>query len=242
MNDREQLNGEIGRNETRAHWGALAVVAGLVIEAVLAIAFPNGTTALENWTPIVADSLVALGVYAEIHFSGKAARAHKRLQEIIDQSLTEALRQAAAATAKATELQVALEEERKKRLGRSLTKEQFDILQTLRGKVKKVYVTCDRDPEALYFSGQISTALTHAGIEVIARPPKSGHVGTGVLILLGSTWPGSATKHPLVDAFFRAGLLAGTWQGSPDFPSDAPIILIGQKMVELGNAYFPPTN
>jgi hypothetical protein len=95
--DNDRLRGEIDRNESRAHWGAWAVVAGLVAEAVMAVKFPAGQTVLENWAPVVADSLIAAGVYAEIHFSGKASRAHRELQSHTDAKLAIAIKEAAEA-------------------------------------------------------------------------------------------------------------------------------------------------
>jgi hypothetical protein len=72
----DQLRDDIDRSDARSHWAAWIVVVGLVVEAVLALHFPAGKTAVENWAPVVADMMIALGVYGEIHYSGKAAR-HK---------------------------------------------------------------------------------------------------------------------------------------------------------------------
>jgi len=95
--DESQLRKAIDRNETRSHASAWVLVAGLVIEVVLAFRFSEGHSAIENWTPVVANALVALGVYGEIHFSGKAARAQKALQAIIEARLAEALDRASTA-------------------------------------------------------------------------------------------------------------------------------------------------
>jgi hypothetical protein len=177
--DNDRLRGEIDRNESRAHWGAWAVVAGLVAEAVMAVKFPAGQTVLENWAPVVADSLIAAGVYAEIHFSGKASRAHRELQSHTDAKLAIAIKEAAEANQKAAEanertaaLQIALEEERSKRRSRTITQEQFDLLQKLRGKLENIEVRWDvRDIETSFFAGLLMTALRHAGIGLRVRPP-----------------------------------------------------------------------
>lgn len=73
------------------------IVVALVIEALLALTFPAGKTAVENWAPFVANIMIALGVYGEIYFSGKAARAQKRLQSISDEKLANALNRASKA-------------------------------------------------------------------------------------------------------------------------------------------------
>jgi hypothetical protein len=93
----DQLRDDVERNEARSKWAAWVLVAGLVIEVVLAFNFSEGKTPLEHWSPVLADIMVALGVFGEIHFSGKAARAQKALQSIIDGKLTEALERAAKA-------------------------------------------------------------------------------------------------------------------------------------------------
>jgi len=61
------------------------------------LAFSAGKSGVENWAPVVADILVALGVYGELHFSGKAGRAQKALQILTEGRLTEAFDRAAKA-------------------------------------------------------------------------------------------------------------------------------------------------
>ena len=95
--DSDQLRGDVERNEARSHWAGGVLVAGLLIEVILALHFSERKAPLANWSPVLADILVAAGVYGEIHFSGKAARAQKALQAITDSRLTEALDRAAKA-------------------------------------------------------------------------------------------------------------------------------------------------
>jgi len=233
------------RYEFNSAWAeriAHLIIIGLAVDIIAA--FILGKSWLEITLNIVANVLIIAGVWGELRFSKRAKEAG---DGIVAESLAIAAianEKAAAANERTVKLQIALEEERQKRLGRVLTKAQFDILQTLRGKVSKVYVTCDRDPEALFFSGQITTALSHAGIKLEMHPPQTGDVGTGVLIVLGSSWPGKATDHPLVEAFLKTGLLigGGVFEGGfSTLPTDAPVLLIGRKMVELENPYLPPS-
>ena len=238
------------RLESLERWSGhatLLILLGIVVEIGLLFWFPHEPT--ERLGSIIANLLIGIGLAIEyvvilraVVAGGEAKRDSDEKVANAEARSAEANQKAAAANEKTAELQIALEKERQKRLARALTKDQFDILQTLRGKVSKVYVTCDRDPEALYFSGQITTALKHAGIELVMRPSRTGDVGTGVLIMLGSAWPGKATEHPLVDAFLKAGLLRGGGifeGGAPTLPPDGPLLLIGQKMVELENPHFP---
>jgi hypothetical protein len=93
----DQLRDDVERNETRSHWAAWVIVFGLLIEVAVALAHPAGKTVLENWAPVVTNFMIALGVYGEIHFSGKASRAQKRLQSISDEKLADALNRASRA-------------------------------------------------------------------------------------------------------------------------------------------------
>ncbi len=79
----------ISVNDSRGHWGARAVILGLAIEVLLAVVFPHGKTDLENCAPVFADALVALGVWAEVHFGRKASDAQKEKQLISAERIAE---------------------------------------------------------------------------------------------------------------------------------------------------------
>jgi hypothetical protein len=68
----DELREGMAKSKARAQWGGAAVVFGLVIEVVLAAAYPNG--------PVFADALVALGVASEILFAAKARSKSETLQ------------------------------------------------------------------------------------------------------------------------------------------------------------------
>jgi hypothetical protein len=119
----DQLRLEIEANESRGVWGGWAVVAGLVLEIVLATAkslgydWPN----VENWGAVAADSLIALGVYAEIHFGRKASRGNVELRRRSDEKVAAANERAAQANERA---EAAALELAKFRAPRKLTPEQ----------------------------------------------------------------------------------------------------------------------
>jgi hypothetical protein len=94
MKTDSQLKVDISKNEGRAKFGAWLIIGGLVIEVILAIVFPSGKTFIENWAPVGATALIAIGVYVEILFSGKAGEAHKDLQISTETKLTDALTRA----------------------------------------------------------------------------------------------------------------------------------------------------
>jgi hypothetical protein len=153
-------------NSTWAERIAFLIIVGLAVDIsavfVLEKAFP------ESVLTISANLLIVAGVWGELIFE-------KRAKEASDGIVAQANKRAAAANEKAAELKISLEKERAKRLGRALTKEQWDVLQTLRGKITKVRVICDTDVEARYFSGQLTTALRDAGIQIEMEAPKPGN-------------------------------------------------------------------
>jgi len=95
----DQLRGEISINEARAEWGAWAIVVGLVFEVVIAltVSFDIDKKWIDNWGAVIADCLIALGVYAEIHFGRKASGAARELQQRSDVKIAEADARAAEA-------------------------------------------------------------------------------------------------------------------------------------------------
>jgi len=111
MKIRDIFKEQISTNEGRAELGAIAVFAGLIMEVALAFRFRTHKSFLEEWGPIIADALVALGVYAEIHFGRKAsneaservASANERAATAIE-AASEATERAGKAEQRAAEL------------------------------------------------------------------------------------------------------------------------------------------
>lgn len=94
-----QLESSGDLNENRAKRCGWLVVAGLVLETGLTAIFPahepkapNVWLALiETWGPVFADALVALGVYGEIFFFGRARRIDSELRRRSNKSLKDAI-------------------------------------------------------------------------------------------------------------------------------------------------------
>src|SRR5437868_5824766 len=105
----DQIKSEIEDNESRAEWGAWAVVAGLVIEIVLALSVSLGMDKkwLENWGTVFADCLIVLGVYCEIHFGRKASAGNVELRRRSEQKVAEANSRAAEAQLETERLRAA---------------------------------------------------------------------------------------------------------------------------------------
>jgi hypothetical protein len=200
---------------------------------------------MRHWKLSAMWDLVAalLGVGAVFALYLSARNADTRIAAANERA-SSADERAAALEKDAAQLRLDLEREREKRLGRSLTKKQFDILQTLKGKVTRVNVMWEPNVEAVSFANQIIVALDKAGIAVRMYPAPPGTVMTGMMIF-------SAVKpddDPLVDAFNRAGFLPGWGNISvllyPDVPHDVPLIQIGERFLETKPPYFgpPPPN
>jgi len=111
-----ELRRDISRNEALGRRGAWAVVFGLGTEVVLAIAFTSGKTFAESWGLVIANSLIGLGVYAEIHFGRKALEDGSELQRLSDEKVFSAEERAAEANLLAAEASQKTETEKIERL------------------------------------------------------------------------------------------------------------------------------
>ena len=157
-NASDRLRDDVERNKSRSKWAAWVLVAGLVVEVVLAFNFSEGKSQLENWSPVLADIMVALGVYGEIHFSGKAARAQKALLSISDAKLTEALD-------RATEAHAAYIKLRTSRQSILTTEVMASMVEQLKAfpKTKFDVGSDDLDREAWDFLWSLEPTLSRAG-------------------------------------------------------------------------------
>ena len=63
---------ETSRNEFLEEFGGWLVVFGLIIEVILALAFHGKEPWYEQWPLVIANVIIVIGVWAEIHFGGNA--------------------------------------------------------------------------------------------------------------------------------------------------------------------------
>jgi hypothetical protein len=165
------------------------------------------------------------------HADARAATANERASSADER--------AAALEKDAAQLRLDLEREREKRLGRSLTKEQFDALQILKGKVTRANIMWENNIEVMSFASQILHALDQAGVNVRVYFSPPGIVLTGIMI-----WSPKPDDDPLVAAFQEAGFLPGWGNISvlrfPDVPHDVPLIQIGERFLETKPPYYGP--
>jgi hypothetical protein len=86
---------------TAATWGGAAVIFGLVMEVALTAAFAKGQSFIEEWGPVAADVLIALGVACEVGFAAKARSKTEALKLLSDEKVAEARITAALANERA---------------------------------------------------------------------------------------------------------------------------------------------
>jgi hypothetical protein len=239
----DQIKSEIEDNESRAEWGAWAIVAGLVIEIVLAvgISLEMDKKGLENWGAVVADCLIVLGVYCEIHFGRKASAGNVELRRRSEEKVAEA-------NVRAAEANRAAEEERHARLkleaqlqARTLTPEEIEMLRGLRETFPEINVAREVDIETHLFAQQIAMALMSAGITVrqYRRAPDVHTAGIQIYDPLGFDDSGPRSVGPLLDVFKKiepnvvgiAGPMPTDIPASPDLP----MIIVGGRIALRGD-------
>ena len=139
-----------------------------------------------------------------------------------------------------------LQKEREKTAARSLTKEQFDTIQSIKGIVTDVGVVPEKDCiECSNFAGEIEAALHAAGVQLYGLRDPSIEIlrGTGINVLFP---PGTYyfMKSPLMVALNRANLYAGGMFHPPEFSkirTDIPVIFVGEKFpAPLTFPYYQP--
>jgi hypothetical protein len=101
----DELRESVESCELAALCGGVAVVAGLVIEVVLALRHAPFDSFEGTWGAVVADSLVALGVANEILFSRLGFSRQYELQRRSDEKVAEAKTTAAHAKERAADLE-----------------------------------------------------------------------------------------------------------------------------------------
>ena len=93
----EQLKLDISRDELFAERGGYVVIFGLLTEVFSVFLFGHGPITVSTWGNVAANSIITLGVAAEVLFSRKARAKAERLQLRTDERLATALQRASSA-------------------------------------------------------------------------------------------------------------------------------------------------
>ena len=120
---------------------------------------------------------------------------------------------------------------------RSLTKEQFDAIQELRGKIAAVNVCSETDAKSYWFSQQVAIALQKAGIKVLGYERGPGVHSTANILYDEHAFTNPNGKptagEPLTSVLAKAGIMTGSllarMPSDVHAPADIPMILIGGK-------------
>jgi ribosomal protein L29 len=146
--------------ESLERWSAratLLILLGIVIEIGLLLWFPHDPA--ERLAAVIANALIGVGLAVEYIVILRAVVAGGEATRLSDEKIAESNRQAAEANQMAAEANLELARLRMQLAARSLTKEQFDALQELRGKISSVNVCTETDSEPTWFGSVVASAL-----------------------------------------------------------------------------------
>jgi hypothetical protein len=121
---------------------------------------------------------------------------------------------------------------------RQLTKEQFDAIQTLRGKYKSINVAYENDADSVMFATELAVALGEAGIKAALFPRSDPEHSTGGIMLydpIAFENPGGKPTggEPLLSTLKSVGLYGGALLAlrPTDIaaPPEIPMIIVAGK-------------
>ena len=178
------------RYEAYALRSGAIVILGLFVEVVLAVEFSHGETFLEIWSPVVADILVALGVFGEIFFARKAKSISEKLQRESDDRVAKATERAADANKLADEARLETERLKAQFAWRLISPIQEQILrhslEKLKGSSVHILVFM-QDAEANNFALDIRSIFKLSGWRVsLTFAGFTGNFAYGLRVPMGS--------------------------------------------------------
>ncbi len=164
----ETLRRTISRSEKIAHWGGLAVIAGLALETILVCLEQRPWC--EKAPPIIADVLIALGVFAELHFGRTASDAREALQLDAEERVANANLLAQEARERAAKIEKIYGWRRVSRHSREI------LVKSIREIQPPLIVKIEHqsgDAEAHLYANDIGQVFFEAGITNISLTPNS---------------------------------------------------------------------
>ena len=219
------------------------VVAGVFSELAIAWFHPSYDSLWERWGSTIANAAVLLGVAGEIQFSMMAFRRDKELKRRSDEQVAEARERAAKADLARAELEAKL-------LPRMLNQDQWDFVQSLRGKFSEIAIAYEVDLETQWFASKLRDAFFSARISVAMYPRSSDVHSAGILIFEPNGFEGARpnTVGPLLELFNRSDalpplaiivgsipsdILSSIENTRPEMRAslDAPMIIVGGQFV-----------
>src|SRR4051794_20485790 len=185
-NTDSQLKDGITASKRLSKFCGGAVITGLVIEIILAFVYRDHDSLVENFGPAFATVLIVLGVFGEIHFSGKTSESEEKLRRISEEKVSAAHAEAA----RAYERVAILEKESANARARTAEIERItEWRHIFPGQADKVISAIRRklphditieyvfDPEAIMYANELTDLFVKAGadkIELNVKPRASG--------------------------------------------------------------------
>jgi hypothetical protein len=219
--------------------GAGLVVAAVITELIIAWVEPPYNSFLTD--SAIADGIIALGITIEVLLGTMwNNRIQTGLRIRSNAKVADAVTHAADANERATKVDLARVELLKQLAPREVNREQFDIIQELKGKFTQINVANETDAETWWFANSIVSALMHAGIKV-GQYRRAGDVHSfGVLIYDRAMF--SDPEKPLVEGELmrvvrKSGIFRGPLAIVTHLPSDipaspeVPMIIVGGRFV-----------
>jgi hypothetical protein len=162
------LRRTILRGDAIAHWGGRAVIVGLLLDIIIVCMEERPWS--EKLFQVVANALIALGVFAELHFGRIASDARDELRSDAEERVAEANRMAQEARERAAVIE-------KTYAWRRISREMRDkLVSTIRETAHLLIIRIEHhsgDPEAHRFASDIGQVFADAGVTQIALMPNS---------------------------------------------------------------------
>jgi hypothetical protein len=206
-----------------------------------------------EWTGVILLLLSFLSGFGALFASRKIDTAQKARLGQFDQDLTTAKTELAKQQQRAAQAESELSELQTYQQPRQLTKEQFDAIQTLRGRYSAINVAFDSAEDSEMFATEIAVALKAAGIQsTIFRRADPSHSTGGIMLYDPHAFAnpeGPPTGgEPLLSALKSVGLFGGAMlSGMPiDIPApvEIPMLIVSGRPFPKGtpSPYLGPPN
>lgn len=150
-----ELRSRYERNSAWAERLALLILVGLAVE-IVAVFFLKKPL-FEGALTIAANALILAGVWGELLFE-------RRAREAGDGIVAEANARAAEANERASKADLARTELEAQLSPRMLNQEQWDLIQSLKGKFETINIAYETDAESCWFAAELQKAFSLAGI------------------------------------------------------------------------------
>ena len=236
-NTDSQLNDRITVNKRLSKFCGWAVIAGLVIEIILASVYRVHHSLVENWGPVFATVLIALGVFGEIHFSGKINESEEKLRRLSEEKVSAANAEAARAYERAAILGKEAANARARTAEiecitewRHISPGQANkIISAIRRKLPNdITIEYVVDPEAIMYANELRDLFINADADKVEYNVKSMAFGDNPMfgLYIGSNPDLYAII--VLEAFQKAGIESSRLVEIPS-ASDQLILCVGHK-------------